>query len=124
TESYGVSVFQNLGKGDGTFGAAQTYTLVGSANSVAIADFNKDGKLDIATAGAEMDVLLNKGDNTFGAAQKVGPAGNHLGVADINGDGFVDLAQIHTTEIPGVYGIDLVINLGDGQGPVATKRHK
>jgi hypothetical protein len=91
--TYGVSVLLNLGNGTGAFAAARTYT-VGGGTSVAVGDFNHDGKLDIVTTGAEMDVLLNNGNGTFGPAQKVGPAGSSVVVADFNADGFPDLAQI------------------------------
>jgi len=115
TTSYGVSVLQNLGDGTGTFAAARTYTLGGSAASIAVGDFNKDGKLDIVTAGAEMDVLLNNGDGTFGAAQKVGPAGSQVLGADFNGDGYADLAQIDGSGA----GIDVLLNNAGG-----NTRHK
>jgi hypothetical protein len=117
TTSYGVSVLQNLG--DGTFAAARAYTLGGSATSIAVEDFNKDLKPDIVTAGAEMDVLLNNGDGTFGAAQKVGPAGSDVIVADFNGDGFPDLAQIDAAGTS----IDLLLNKADWQAS-GTRGHK
>jgi hypothetical protein len=90
--SNSVSVL--LGNGDGTFGTAQVYAIGGPADSIALGDFNRDRKLDIVTTGTELDVLLNNGDGTFGAAQKVGPAGSDVVVADFNGDGIPDLAQI------------------------------
>jgi hypothetical protein len=117
TTSYGLSVLQNLGDGTGTFAAARNYTLGGFATFIAVGDFNKDGKLDIVTTGAEMDVLLNNGDGTFGAAQKVGPAGSQVVVADFNGDGYPDLAQI---DGPGG-GIDVVLN---NYTPPVITRHK
>jgi hypothetical protein len=116
TTSYGVSVLQNLG--GGTFAAARTYAVGGSATSIAVGDFNKDGKLDIVTTGTEMDLLLNNGYGTFGAAQKVGPAGSQVVVADFNGDGFPDLAQIDASGAD----IDLLLS-GTGQTS-GTKGHK
>jgi hypothetical protein len=88
------SVSVLLGNGNGTFGTAQNYAVVGTPNSIALGDFNGDGKLDIVTAGTELDVLQNNGDGTFGAAQAVAPAGSSLAVADVNGDGLPDIAQI------------------------------
>jgi hypothetical protein len=92
--SYSRSVSVLLGRGDGTFGTPQIYATGGSPTSIALGDFNNDGKLDIVTTGAEMDVLLNNGNGTFGASQAVGPGGSSVAVADFNGDGFLDLAQI------------------------------
>ena len=87
-----------LNNGNGTFGAAQNYAIGGPGNSVAVGDFNHDGNLDVATAGAELDVLMNNGNGTFGAYQKVGPAGSSVVAADFNGDGFADLAQVETSQ--------------------------
>jgi hypothetical protein len=97
-----------LGHGDGTFGAARTYAIGGNPNSIALGDFNKDGKLDIVTAGTEMDMLLNNGDGTFGTAQKVGPAGSSVVVADFNGDGLPDIAQIDAAGTS----VDVILNAG------------
>jgi hypothetical protein len=108
--TYGVSVLPNLGNGTGAFAAARTYTVGGGA-SIAVGDFNHDGKLDIVTTGAEMDVLLNNGDGTFGPAQKVGPAGSSVVVADFNADGFPDLAQIDASGTS----IDVLLNNAGSQ---------
>jgi hypothetical protein len=120
TSSYGVSVLQNVGDGTGTFAAARTYTLDGSATSIAVGDFNQDGKLDLVTTGAELNVLLNNGDGTFRAAQKVGPAGSQVVVTDFNGDGYADLAQIDASGA----GIDVLLNNADWSGTTGHKGHK
>lgn len=62
-------------------------------NSVAVADFNNDGHLDMATAnlGGDISVLLNNGDGTF-APPLNSPAGvipEYLVAGDFNGDGMV-----------------------------------
>jgi len=68
-----LSVF--LGNGDGTFQAAKATTLAGFfANSLAVTDVNKDGKLDVVVANrclsgpgctsGGVDVLLGNGDGT------------------------------------------------------------
>jgi hypothetical protein len=98
-----------LGKGDGTFGAAQSYAVgvvLGGgdyATSVAVADFNGDGRLDLAVASSERDalasagfvsVLFGNGDGTFQDAQNygVGFFPNSVAVGDFNGDGHPDIA--------------------------------
>jgi hypothetical protein len=58
-----------LGNGDGTFQTGNTYTVVADPLSVAVADFNGDGKLDLAVAGeGGISVLLGNGDGTFQTA--------------------------------------------------------
>jgi hypothetical protein len=52
-----------------SFGAAKHYAAGFAANAMAIADFNGDGHLDIALAGASgISVLPGHGDGTFGNA--------------------------------------------------------
>ena len=96
-----------LGNGDGTFQAAQSYpvgyyfnNLSPAQNSVAIGDFNGDGKPDLAVvnnSGNNVSVLLGNGDGTFPAAPNysagIYPGG--VAVADFNGDGILDLAVIN-----------------------------
>jgi hypothetical protein len=86
-----------LGNGDGTFAAAVNYSVGTLASSVATADFNGDGKLDLAVVNhgdGTISILLGNGDGTFQAAIAY-PAGTNaisLAVADFNGDGRLDLA--------------------------------
>src|SRR5262249_29146850 len=93
-----VRVF--LGKGDGTFRAAGIYPAIGPG-SVAVGDFKGDGILDLAVANAQqapprgtLSIFLGKGDGSFQAAQNyaVGSHLTSLAVADLNGDGHLDLA--------------------------------
>jgi len=96
-----LSVF--LGRGDGTFGSRTDYA-VGVPGSVPIdlvaADFNGDGKLDVAVADVGMNliaILQGNGDGTF-QAQKIIPAPKlmfgvrQLVAGDFTGDGKLDLA--------------------------------
>jgi len=68
-----ASVTILMGKGDGTFQTARTVTTAGSALydpvALTVADFNHDGRLDIATANSSVgaSVLLGNGDGTFQA---------------------------------------------------------
>jgi len=94
-----------LGKGDGTFQAAVSYGSGGDpADSVVAADVNGDGKPDLvvmnqALCGSlcedgQVGVLLSNGDGTFQTAV-IYDSGAYLGysvaVADVNGDGKLDL---------------------------------
>lgn len=103
------SVAVLLGIGDGTFAAAVTYPI-GSpwpvdstttrSNAIAVADFNGDGKLDVALS--SRDILLGNGDGTLQPAQTYNPAGV-MGVsalvADFNGDSKPDLAVTSSTQV-------------------------
>ncbi len=81
-----------LGKGDGTFTVGQS--MVYSTFSIAIADFNGDGKLDAALSGSvETTIMLGNGDGTFTAAPNPPQMdSSQLVAADFNGDGKIDLA--------------------------------
>src|ERR1039458_9695930 len=102
-----------LGNGDGTFQAAVNYYSGGQTPlSVAVGDFNGDGKLDLVVADAAsgyVTVLLGNGDGTFQTPVNYGAGEypNSVAVADFNGDGKLDLA---------VGGEPVSILLGNGNG--------
>ncbi len=86
-----------LGNGNGTFGSPTTYTQ--GLTSVVLADFLKNGNLDIAGSagpGPYIGVYLNNGNGTFQTplmlAHDNGSA--NIAVADINGDGFLDIVAL------------------------------
>jgi len=91
----GVSVM--LGLGDGTFKPRVDYaTGVGvHPISLAVADVNNDGKLDVVAGGNGVAVLLGNGDGTFQPAE-VSPANligsNGIAVGDFHRNGRLDIA--------------------------------
>src|SRR5581483_12310041 len=84
-----------LGRSDGTFHPAVYFTTAAEPVSIALADFNHDGKLDAATAnhaGLSMSVLMGNGDGTLQAAVNYSAADPVAIVAgDLNGDTITDL---------------------------------
>jgi hypothetical protein len=104
----GISVL--LGKGDGTFQAAVAYNAGRFPQSVAVADFDGDGKPDLIVANygsLSVSVLLGKGDGTFQDAISfnVGGPPQSVVVGDFNGDGKPDLATAEWD-----YGVSVLLN--------------
>jgi len=119
------SVTTLLGNGDGTFTASATSQAFSqqpvdgdySGESIAAADFNGDGNLDLAIVGANqtqgiVTILLGNGDGTFQAAKTNIEANSGLSIVatgDFNGDGIPDLVAVD-------YGAGAMILLGNGDG--------
>ena len=90
-----------FGKGDGTFTAGpatQAGSPAGNPVALAAADFNGDGKLDLAASvvsnGSDsVVILLGNGDGTLRQMTPVatGAAGQAIAVTDLNGDGKPDV---------------------------------
>lgn len=87
-----------LGKGDGTFTKGQTIVLPfnAAASSIVTADFNGDGKLDLALGSQKLILYKGAGNGTFSQAASitvgVPPALAQLRVGDFNADGKPDLS--------------------------------
>jgi Bacterial Ig-like domain (group 3)/FG-GAP-like repeat len=80
-----------LGNGTGNFPAASSTTIPAySFASLALADFDGDGKMDVASAGAVL--LLGNGDGSFQNSLSLGFAGFGIVAGDFNRDGRPDLA--------------------------------
>ena len=96
-----------FGNGDGSFQAPITYPAGAyEPTSLALADFDGDGKIDVAlvsqsvsgsnTAGV-VSVLLGNGNGTFQPAVSYNPGGSGsiaVAVADVNKDGKPDLTVV------------------------------
>ncbi len=96
-----VEIF--LGNGNGAFTAGNEYQGTGNGTgfnpiSIAAADFNDNGNLDLAVANYsnnQVDVLTGNGNGAFSttfAAYSTGTEPRAVAVADFNGDGLPDLA--------------------------------
>jgi hypothetical protein len=111
-----------LSNGDGTFKAPVTITNapnpdVNGSDPVpcTVADFNKDGKLDVACLGetsasqAQIGISLGNGDGTFAAPVILNAGGGDairssgIAAADFNGDGNVDLGLFDYADFSGIF---------------------
>ena len=101
-----------LGNGNGTLQPALTYPLEHPPGTISAADFNSDGKLDVAIGGYIFDgvtVFLGNGDGSFDAGQTYLGGSNAVLIADFNGDGKLDMVAD-----PTVYGAAEFLGNGDG----------
>jgi hypothetical protein len=108
-----ASVF--IGNGDGTFQAAVNYPVGAGPSGVAVADFNGDGKVDLAVANrmtSNISVLLGNGDGTFQTAVNTVASLSPVGLAtgDVNGDGKADLVVCALAKNV----VDVFLGNGDG----------
>jgi hypothetical protein len=117
-----VSVLLN--QGNGTFAPSVDYPTDSYPDSVVVADVNRDGRPDIVLAiddssgTTTLNVLINNGDGTF--APKVSydeiMLGSAVTVADLNGDGWPDIALAALADSQGT----VLVLLNNGDGTFAT----
>ena len=123
-----------VGKGDGTFKAVNTLTVVPnlvpkrttSGSPLTFADLNGDGKMDLVTSGSDttgstptLSISLGNGDGTFQAPKLLTFEGfgfvSATAVADFDGDGKPDIFLNQVTE-----GVGPGILPGNGDGTFQT----
>jgi uncharacterized protein (TIGR03437 family) len=108
------AVFVLLGKGDGTFATAGSYSAGKNPLCVTIADFNGDGNPDLAVTAADntVTILSGAGNGTFsrGASFSTGTSPQYIAAGDLNRDGKLDLVVANQRDQ------NVSIFLGDGKG--------
>jgi len=109
-----------FGRGDGTLFGPPTYPTgsgIASMRALVLADFDGDGKPDLAVAAGDVWILLSRGGGNFKIPVRLAiPTSNGLPTAvsvaagDFNGDGKQDIV-VGTANSDGVY-----VFLGNGDG--------
>jgi hypothetical protein len=115
--SHGVfTISVLLNAGNGTFAPAVNSKFAFGGDSIAAADLNGDGRLDLVLANQGIggfSVLLGAGDGTFSLLAQFSTFAvlfpNSIALADMNGDGHIDLIVADTISGVNVFG-------GDGKG--------
>ena len=107
----------------GEFAGPANYAVGTHPVAVAVADFNGDGKPDLAVANrssSDVNILLGNGDGTFRKAANyvLGQFPSFVAVGDFNGDHRLDLAVANGG---GNSTVDILLGNGDGtfQSPVS-----
>lgn len=115
-DDFDYSVTISLGDGEGGFPAATASSIpVDDVHEVAVGDFNRDGKQDLAMTGSN-SVLIRLGDGAGGfpdskaSAVGVGSEPRSIAIGDFNHDGKQDFATANTLSD------NASVRLGDGAG--------
>lgn len=117
-----------LNDGAGAFSGRTDYAVDTFPSAAVVADINGDGKRDIVVANqgtirapiGTILVLTNNGDGTFAhsASYATGKFPYRLCAADLNGDGYLDLAvAVNAPYFHSDYGVAIFLNDGAGAFP-------
>jgi hypothetical protein len=134
----------HLGAGDGTFALATSIPLGGWCFGIATGDIDQDGRTDFVahSAAGVIAVVRNLGNGAFAPPQFVSAVGPRVRLADLDGDGFLDLVtgpspvafRLHLSGMtfgPSVVIVNIGISAsdfdvgdldGDGDADVVTSR--
>jgi hypothetical protein len=117
--AYSSDIEVLLGIGDGTFKEPPIFSTANYSYplSIAVADFNGDGRLDFASNSvgqSNVGVMIGNGDGTF-REQLTFSTGNYsdpwsIAVGDFNSDVRLDLAVVNA----GTGNVDILLGNGDG----------
>src|ERR1035438_9485558 len=112
--TYSDTVTAFFGRGDGTLVGPPAYSVGGVPTSMVLADFNGDGKPDLAVAAGGLWIILSQGGGGFKTPVQIASPANtvvsSVAAGDFNGDGKQDLV------IGANYGSGVYVLLGNGDG--------
>jgi hypothetical protein len=114
----------SLNNGDGTFASPACYGSP-AGQSVAVGDFNGDGKPDLVatswyTANGSSVELLGNGDGTFHNGANLPSGISSAAVGDLNGDGKLDLVLTTNSTSGGPATVQILYGKGDGTFGTST----
>jgi hypothetical protein len=121
------NIYTLLGNGDGTFQAANTVALAGpdgiGATSIDLADFNKDGRLDVVAGNANdvTELLFGNGDGTLiDSALALGQRPGTVAAADLLGNGYPEILVGATGVVTPTGSLTVLLNQPTGWATTTT----
>jgi hypothetical protein len=114
-----------LGNGAGGFGAPQSFPAGLYPTSMVAADFNRDGRSDLALAqsgSSAISLLAGNGDGTFRPPVLINLPGppTQIFAADMNGDGIPDLIAFYGAPDATTSALAFSVLYGNGNGTFQT----